>query len=343
MQKHNKKIIFFSWYRGIMTSTLPLIFKEYEQYYVVCLLDILKDLKPKYDIIDNENYYEFNFIESSINKINEINPDYIVVWNGYFSVNIGNSDNVIDLNVQEFIKKFNKDIKIIYVEWGWFDHYETIGVHKNGPHVFSDLVNMNLNDIEINYNLIQHYRNEYTKNLQKPNIEDYILIPLQLVGDTQLMFSDFKMKNQNELIIFIRNKFPNKNIVVKIHPKSNEKETIKKLCYDNNCTYVEDNKIIDWIYYSDVVIGINSTTLIESLLLYKKTVAFGKNVFSNKDLVLDCTIDINNIDNIDNFLVDDDRKMNIDKFIMLLLNRQFNNNVVEENDNNKLLNILKLF
>lgn len=114
--------------------------------------------------------------------------------------------------------------------------------------------------------------------------KDYILVPLQLEQDTSIVQDSPYFKSMRSFVQYILWHFCDHPIVIKPHPKDHTEWK-----FDN--VLVADKKISmnDLVPGAKLVVGINSTSLIEALVHYKPVAALGRNVASNKGVyVAEC-------------------------------------------------------
>lgn len=112
--------------------------------------------------------------------------------------------------------------------------------------------------------------------------KDYVLVPLQLNGDTSVMLDSPYIKTMSTLMGFIRKHFPDIPILLKRHPLDRSNH--------DNCGAIEarpDVRFNDLVQNARAIIGINSTTLIEALIHGKPIATLGYNVASNKGVYLE--------------------------------------------------------
>lgn len=216
--------------------------------------------------VGTENIKFFkNFDKTELENLfkNFFHPDYCFIWNG-------NVD--CDIDFINMIKKYN--IKPIYGELGFFDHFgKTCYFDKTG-------VNGKISNLMADVSKTPFSKREYEKVKEKyikPRIEkgSYIFVPLQTQTDTQIKsFSPFK--TMNEFLEYVTNllQYDTRPILIKQHPlspidiKMNEKFKIV------------DGNIHEYVPYADLVIGINSNVLTETLLYHSRIITVGLGITS---------------------------------------------------------------
>ena len=130
--------------------------------------------------------------------------------------------------------------------------------------------------------------------------EEYIFIPFQVHSDTQILFHSPKINDMEELVevcmkgIREYNRVTGRNLkaVFKEHPKDigliSYKEMYKKYEKDSDIIFLKKadmNKLID---NSQMVITINSTVGIESLIKNKKVIVLGNAFYDLEGITFNC-------------------------------------------------------
>jgi len=154
-----------------------------------------------------------------------------------------------------------------YIEWGMLPQSETFFIDPYGfcssSILAKDLSWVNNDDINFMLNKRDQLQSKY-----KINCEDYILVPLQIENDTQILHYS-KYNNMYEFIEDIKNMYPNTRIVVKTHPKSGAKRQI------DGVEIIQNGDFLELASKASVVVGITSTVLYESAILGVPVVALG--------------------------------------------------------------------
>lgn len=325
-----KKIIFLSWHNSLPGLIKPLYSKmPLEKYFIA-----RNHIKPPklFDkvLMSKPNSFSYNTDEEVINKITELDPDAVLVWNGDFN----DENRGFQVPLIKRIKNSGK--RVIYAEHGWLPQKGTFTVDNEGSNGSSENVNKTSLGNDIDNNFLKQKRKEYRLVARKPHIDDYIFIVLQISTDTQITKYSPYFRNMFEFIDYVNATFPKSKKVFKVHPKDPQKPLIRDYINSLNdtCIYVEDTNQIGWGLYSRFVLSINSTLVNEMLLFYKKVFTFGKNYFSNKGVTLEC--DPTKSLNYGKYEPD---KEKIDKYLTGLSKIQFQSN---NPDINRALSIWKL-
>lgn len=200
----------------------------------------------------------------SVEFIDRINPDVCITWNG-------NSD-----GDQQFINYVGRD-KMIFGELGFFGHYDKTcyfdrcGVNTRHSIIgrkFSDEVTTEVEDI--NSKLIQHYKKNRIFS------SSFIFVPLQDETDTQItQFSPFSSMDDFVHHVFDIFRFDSRPILYKRHPLAPSHISIK---HPRLIEVTED--VHHYIPYADLVFGLNSTVMVESLLYHSNVVTYGAGIGS---------------------------------------------------------------
>jgi hypothetical protein len=194
-------------------------------------------------------------------------PDYAFIWNGnppYDEVTIK-------------LLQDNK-IKIVYGELGFFKHFnKTCYFDLSGVNCkIRDIIDpLNEPITEDDLQLVELLKED---NIQPRLIEEpYIFIPLQIETDTQIVkYSPFK--TMDKFLTHVAEIFngDNRKIVFKQHPLKSSPIS----SYDKFVEVTED--VHHYIPYADLVVGINSTVLMESLIYHNRIISFGASIASRQ-------------------------------------------------------------
>lgn len=176
-----------------------------------------------------------------------------------------------------------RNIPKCYIEWGMLPQSETFFIDPYGfcseSILCKDLSWITSEDVNNMLNKRDQLQSRY-----KIKSEDYVLVPLQIENDTQILhYSPYN--NMDEFINHIKIMYPNQKIVVKTHPKSGAKRKF------DDIKIVEDGDFLELASKASVVVGITSTCLYESAILGVPIVALGDhplriNKISNHEKVI---------------------------------------------------------
>lgn len=193
--------------------------------------------------------------------IDKISPDVAITWNG-------NSDGDV-----QFISAVGKE-KVIYAELGFFDHYnKTCYFDKSGVNTRHSMIGFKLppysHDDSI---IIKSVTQKYKKD--RLFADPFIFVPLQDENDTQIVqYSPFK--TMDEFLHHVVDIFStdDRTILYKMHPRSRCKITIN----DPKVIAVTED-VHHYIPYADLVVGLNSTVMVETLLYHQRIVTYGAGI-----------------------------------------------------------------
>jgi hypothetical protein len=160
-----------------------------------------------------------------------------------------------------------RNIPRCYIEWGMLPQSETFFIDPFG-FCSESILTKNLSWItseDINNMLNERDR---LQSKYKINCEDYVLVPLQIENDTQILhYSPYN--NMEEFIKHIKIMYPNNKILVKTHPKSGAKRQI------DGVEIIQNGDFLELASKASVVVGITSTCLYESAILGIPVISLG--------------------------------------------------------------------
>jgi len=266
---------------------------------------------------DEVKIVKFNSAEDIKKYKNEIGENKIK----YFV--FSNGTDKIDQALKIEILKLNPNQKLIFSENAWFTWQDFLYLDFYGIANNSDIYSMrhiDLPNITIPKNLNLLVYNCVKKRLsigEKCPYSNYVMVPLPVNNDSKLIIGSPYFSKVEEFVDYLIDVIPNNiKILFKNHPENKKKILIPNLpnVIDiTNSGYSKESLIKNSLF----VAGINSTFLMESIFMRHKTISFGVDLFSNKDITIDgygktfnelleSLIDINKCD----------------KFIQLLISRQ---------------------
>lgn len=161
----------------------------------------------------------------------------------------------------------------------------------------------------------------------------YVFVPLQLRTDRSVQL--WSWVAQLEMLEKVCELCPDERIVVRSHPQDGllfyeARRDSRIVAAHKGIEERKDGNSYQWCKYARMVVGINSTVLLEALTFHKPVCALGKGVFSGNGVMWECG---GNDGRLEQFLrgnyVPDAGK--IDCFLTLLLERQipYNTSVAE--------------
>ena len=219
--------------------------------------------------------------------------------------------------------RYGDSKKYLYSEYGWFPWNESFYIDTQGGGANSSIRHSRMEELrgapdrpeEIAY--IQRKLN-VGKTIQA---KDFIYIPLQVDTPTSDGKPDFKFrftpfKNNNEFLKFIQGVIPSGTMVfIKNHPAASKPTRIPAGMLDISKKGM--NKL-ELYKRMKAMVAINSTSVLEALLMGKNVFTYGDDIFSNKGLTHQ------HIRNRDQFasLLNTEPSKDIRPFINCLLERQ---------------------
>jgi hypothetical protein len=216
------------------------------------------------------NRCSWTFFE--LEKVGSFQPDRVVIFN---------SRDGSALAVSRYLQHRYGD-KVLHDELGWLPQRGHIYLDKKGCGGWSQICDQNCQesyDIDSIKKLSELYpKRDVPAGLPK----NFILVPLQLQNDTTILYDSPYIKTMYSLVGFVVNQFPDFPIVVRKHPKDTTSHTLRGVTY-----ITEGPSTIELAAHARVIIGINSTTLIESLVYNKPVLALGKNVAVGRGVFYD--------------------------------------------------------
>jgi hypothetical protein len=240
-----------------------------------------------------------------LDKIEAFNPDRIIVFNGFAKETSA---------ATHYLKK---KYKLIFAERGWFPQEGNLYLDPYGLGARSMLACTNLStDTGDHSREIDTLRDKFYN--YKEIHDDYLLLPLQLENDTSIIYDSQYFKTMDSLMRFVALKFKGEKVIVTKHPLIPTPVVPEGLTLANRPT-------AELAKSAKAVIGINSTSIIESLVHYKPIVMFGWSVISGSGIIHRPAESLANPTNIARPNID-----RINNVISKLLKRQFNQNEVPE-------------
>jgi hypothetical protein len=196
-------------------------------------------------------------------------PGRVVIFNGYHRP------------IHAAARYIERRWKTVYMEHGWLPQRDHNYIDTKGTGGRSSLLtawrHLVGREERVSSTMLK------LKQLYRPNrIElslpsGYILVPMQLERDTSIVYDSPWFKSMPSLVGFVQRHFPDYPIVVKLHPMDDA-------VYDfTNVTTISGRiPMNDLVPGAEMIIGINSTSLIEALIHGKRIGALGINVASGK-------------------------------------------------------------
>ncbi|MFV8782431.1 hypothetical protein ACNKU7_08430 [Microbulbifer sp. SA54] len=248
---------------------------------------------------------------ATIPLLKAYNPDEVHVWNGLAHFQ------------QDFIqtvRSANPNQSFVFMEAGWYPqkaHYYQDPNGVNGASSISETSPPPLSSDESQE--VKKWKAEFRKKNGDHKIKnkEYIFIPLQLETDTNIaLFSPFK--TMRELLVWvISNTTKATQIVVRPHPLDDQIDYHQIANLSDRISIDTTSDLHKLLAECKLVIGVNSTVLLEALIYHKPVVALGRGVFSSSPAIY--KHDINYRLDIEKLHFNEERA---DELISLLLARQ---------------------
>jgi acetyltransferase-like isoleucine patch superfamily enzyme len=203
-------------------------------------------------------------------------PDLIVIFNGNFH---------FQRTFMAEVRKRGWMDRCLFMEVGWFTQRDSIQLNVRGVNARSDLVGCRPPPItDRQRSIYELWRARYLVSrvgALAPNANGTarrLLVPLQVDTDTAVQESS-PFKSMRAFIAHLEDFIPEGwEVVIKAHPKAT---------YDYHLTsrrsdfrFAASGSIYDFIREADLVVGLNSTVLIEAALVGLPVLSFGEGVFT---------------------------------------------------------------
>ena len=242
-------------------------------------------------------FYNIDHIHIGISELHKQNIDSPIAAFWDFANNLKYANFAIIWNGMQcygpLITKICKEKKIprCYIEWGMLPQTDNFFIDPIGfcgdSILHNDISWVKQDDVDYMYNKRSELQLKYNVCDKK-----YILIPLQIENDSQILFYS-KYKNMYDFVLDVIKMYPDHKIIIKTHPKNNITKYFKswnneytKLIVDNKVSILENNNIsfMSLAAEASLIIGITSTCLYEASILGKETIALGNHPLANKYL-----------------------------------------------------------
>lgn len=207
--------------------------------------------------------------------LDNFKPDHIILWNG-------------DLPKDDIVKSWasRRGISIIYVEMGWFPQEKAVYFNFRGVNASSEIRDIKLRRLSSDQRqklnaFIQGYHQEMNSYGNKLPSE-FIFVPLQVETDSNIL-KNSPIKKMKDLVKRVASTFENKIIIVRPHPKQPD----VKFDRFPNVHVDRSSDLHNLVRNAKIVIGLNSTVLLEALTYFKPVVALGEGLFSNHNVLIE--------------------------------------------------------
>lgn len=236
-----------------------LFFDMYQDHFGAWLSGLAAYLTMKghrYDVSFSSGYPDDNSL---------MRYDLVFVWNGNYPST-------------RYVKDFCaiRGIPSYVVEVGWFPQRDYFFIDPIGINGKSSIMNDDFSWITNDHiRRYRDFREEYLNGRQVSGFNLYVLCPLQVQEDTNIV-EHSPIKTMQGFINYVEEKYPDDNIIFKRHPLDNRE-------YTTNKTIVTDGNFLDLAVDAKLVFGINSTCLLEAAMLGVETHGIGLNYLTNRE------------------------------------------------------------
>jgi hypothetical protein len=218
--------------------------------------------------------------------VERFEPDYCFCWNGSSPADVVTASIVEGLGA-----------KMVFSEQGWFPQKDSLYFDFNGCNGKCSTIAKTFPELSARqHEQLDSARASYIKSYVKLDhwcVEKYaqipvdlakpIFVPLQDERDLNIV-QDSPFKTMFEFVTHLSKRYPKQRFIVRPHPKYPS----PKLPIADN-VIIDDPKrpMFDTLNECGLVIGINSTTLLESALLGYQVVSFGRSLATRTGLFVD--------------------------------------------------------
>ncbi len=163
-----------------------------------------------------------------------------------------------------------------YIEYGFFPQSQHFYLDKVGVNQSCSLMNDSLDWVSKSHlERLELLKSSYFLNYRH-QAQDYILVPLQVPDDANIVNCSRFTNGMQEFIDYIVSYYPsNQNLLFKAHPKDPCKDSY---CYHGNLH--SDKPFVDLLQHASHVHGITSSTLYEAALAGVDIITEGRSLLS---------------------------------------------------------------
>jgi len=189
------------------------------------------------------------------------NCKLFMVWNGSEPIH------------QQILNKAGQEnIKILFIECGFFPQSKYFYIDELGINADASIMNDDLSWVSQEHlNKLELFRQAYLEGRKWNSPGKYILCPLQLENDTNIVKNAPHIKMQ-DFINHVGRKYPDDFILFKTHP------LMPNINYKVNGgnAIIRSGNFLDFAQNARLVYGQTSTALLETALMKVPTTAIGK-------------------------------------------------------------------
>jgi acetyltransferase-like isoleucine patch superfamily enzyme len=215
--------------------------------------------------------------------IDHFEPQQVIVWNGNFPYQVS--------TIQAF-KDFGLVDKMFYLEVAWFSQREFIYLDPKGVNLHSNIVKRD--NLPLGRLQRLKIRDWYERlraariGLDQPERRSgplRIFVPLQVDTDTSIRAGS-PFPDMRSFMQFLEDWLPDGvEVIFKAHPKARYEyvPSVKR----KNFILISSGSVDEFIADADVVLGVNSTVLLEAAALGKTVVALGRGLFTGCQVLIE--------------------------------------------------------
>lgn len=212
-------------------------------------------------------------------------PSYFMIWGGNFEYQIGTLNGVDRAGYRD---------RMIFCEVAWFPqqefmYFDTKGVNSNSSLVNFSSPSLASNQSRILREFVERFADQRSGGQPPEGREKSIFVPLQIESDTSFRLGSPFRSNQ-EFVEFLADWIPDDYAVtLKLHPKERIRSAPLGIAR-KNFRLLKAGSLDNMLFSAEHVIGINSTTLLESIVLGKPAVAFGDGMFRGSGAIVEAAL-----------------------------------------------------
>nr|WP_067286505.1 hypothetical protein [Marinobacterium profundum] len=222
-------------------------------------------------------------------------PDVCFIWGGRTDA---------DRKTADLIKEYSSNCKVLYSEAGWFPQRDRIYFDNEGTNaeasfskklIVGEIITerdrqnfLRMRNRIVRRDLGLHFFSQVSEfKIEPPDTIKKILVPLQDENDSNIRYSS-PFKTMRSFVEYLSNSYPQYQFVVRQHPRA----PVDNLPVLANVEY--QDKSVDLFKQFDeigLVIGINSTVLLQAAMHNKTVIALGEGIASTGGCVY--SMDVN--------------------------------------------------
>lgn len=229
------------------------------------------------------------------NVLENFRPDFVFCWNG------SSAGDVTTATIAQ-----SHGAKMVYSEQGWFPQAKTLYFDLSGCNGKCGTKNRRYAPLSVaeTANFVKQ-RKSYIEGIgeaarfatdifqiEAPDRAKPVFVPLQDERDLNIV-QDSPFKTMDEFVGFLARTYPSNRYIVRPHPKY-PKPALSQ--YENVHLDNPKKPMFESLAACGMVVGINSTTLLESALLGFTVVSFGESLATGTGLFIDARPDVHPAD-----------------------------------------------